>query len=380
MPRVLPVVLVAAAICVSHATAAELLQPCECGDLMIQVQEFTDVEWDLISKLGDKVDALDGALKVYALPSEDDAKAESDLPPVFGHALLDKPNRILNFDPKYELQEGVHYKIVLTLNDQKQSFSLYRQPIQRIPDTVVTDVYPTSDHLPENLLKFYIHFSAPMSFGGVYEHIDLIDQDGRHLERPFLEIAEELWDPTGTRLTLLLDPARVKRELVPHEEDGAILYAGRQYQLVIKSDWLDSNATPLKQSFIKTFTTVAADYTQPLPKLWRISPPAFGTSDPLQINVLESLDHAILSRGIKVIDSADQPVEGDVMLSDHETIWSFKPVEPWKSGAYRLKINERIEDLVGNSIAKPFEVDKFEQTESTAPTYRELSFKIGPSK
>lgn len=359
--------------------AAELLLPCDCDDLSIQVHQFTDAQWNLILELDDDTNALDRALEVYALP-EETSESETDLPTVFGHAMLEKQGRTLFFAPKYPLQEGVHYRIVLQLADQKQTFALYRPQPEQIPTTVVRAVYPTADRLPENLLKFYIHFSAPMSFGNVYEHIDLVDQDGRHLERPFLEIAEELWDSTGTRLTLLLDPARVKRELIPHEEDGAILFADRKYQLVIKADWLDATGTPLKDAFTKSFTTIAADYEQPNPAFWKIIAPRPDTTNVLQIDLSESLDHAIVTRGLTVIGTDGTEVDGETTLSEHETQWSFKPDLPWKAGEYRLRINERIEDLVGNSIAKPFEVDRFDQTETMVPTYRELPLEILSNK
>ena len=51
--------------------------------------------------------------------------------------------------------------------------------------TVVTQVYPTADRLPENQLKFYLHFSAPMSRGDVYKHIKLLDDKGKPLDLPF---------------------------------------------------------------------------------------------------------------------------------------------------------------------------------------------------
>jgi hypothetical protein len=63
-----------------------------------------------------------------------------------------------------------------------------------VPTTVVSQVYPTAEVLPENLLKFYVHFSAPMSSGHIYDHIRLIgDSTGKEVELPFLEIDEELW-------------------------------------------------------------------------------------------------------------------------------------------------------------------------------------------
>ena len=43
------------------------------------------------------------------------------------------------------------------------------------PETIVSQVYPTANSLPENLLKFYLHFSAPMSQGKVYSYIHLLN-------------------------------------------------------------------------------------------------------------------------------------------------------------------------------------------------------------
>ncbi len=51
-----------------------------------------------------------------------------------------------------------------------------------------------------------------MSRGDSYRHIQLRDAKGKAVELPFLELGEELWNPDMTRLTLFIDPGRVKRE------------------------------------------------------------------------------------------------------------------------------------------------------------------------
>ena len=79
--------------------------------------------------------------------------------------------------------------------------------------TTITYVYPTSGQLPENHLKFYVHFSAPMSRGEAYRRISRRRRT-RTASR-VLELGEELWDPAMQRFTLLFDPGRVKRRLVP---------------------------------------------------------------------------------------------------------------------------------------------------------------------
>jgi hypothetical protein len=114
--------------------------------------------------------------------------------------------------------------------------------------TVVTHVYPTADLVPENLLKFYVHFSAPMSRGHIYDYLRLLKEDGKQVELPFLEIDEELWDDTMTRLTIFIDPGRIKRGVLPLEDVGPALEAGKRYTLVIDRAWNDGAGKPLKES------------------------------------------------------------------------------------------------------------------------------------
>src|SRR5207237_1104835 len=94
------------------------------------------------------------------------------------------------------------------------------------PPTVVQQVYPSGDPLPENHLRFYVHFSAAMRQGEAYGHVHVLDASGKALDHPFLELDEELWDPQGKRLTLLFHPGRIKKGLKPREELGPILEAG----------------------------------------------------------------------------------------------------------------------------------------------------------
>src|SRR5206468_10702471 len=95
----------------------------------------------------------------------------------------------------------------------------------------------------------YLHFSAPMSRGEVYRRVRLLGEGDRPVDRPFLEIGEELWDPDGTRLTLLFDPGRIKRGLVPRKEEGPILEEGRAYTLVVDPAWPDAQGRPLRQGY-----------------------------------------------------------------------------------------------------------------------------------
>ena len=232
--------------------------------------------------------------------------------------------------------------------------------------TSVAHVYPSRDELPENLLRFYVHFSAPMSRGEVYERVHLLDASGIPLESPFLELAEELWDPSGIRLTLQFDPGRIKKGLKPREEVGPILEAGKKYSLVIDRGWPDAQGNPLTAEYRKAFTAVPADETSPDPKSWKIHAPAARSREPLEVTFPESLHHAMLGRVLAVTDARTELVQGQIEIDRGETRWRFTPDVSWTPGPYALVVDQSLEDLAGNNITRPFEVDVFQKVERRA--------------
>jgi hypothetical protein len=71
----------------------------------------------------------------------------------------------------------------------------------------------------------------------------------------------------------------------------------------------------------------------------------------------EPLDHALLQRLVWVEDQAGRPVAGEITLDDDDRSWSFTPHAVWHEGHHALVIDRRLEDLAGNRIGRPFEVD-----------------------
>ncbi|MFN4259464.1 MAG: Ig-like domain-containing protein [Gemmataceae bacterium] len=280
------------------------------------------------------------------------------------HAIVDG---VLRFQPRFPLTPGVTYRAVLrpsrlpghpAASDIRAEFALPKPKPDQL--TEVAAVYPTRDRLPENQLKFYIHFSAPMSRGEAYDHIHLLDATGKPVADPFLELGEELWDPAGKRFTLFFDPGRIKRGLKPREEVGPALEEGKSYTLVIDRRWADAQGFPLKESYRKPFRVLAPDDTPPDPKNWRIAVPAAGGDAPLQVTFPEALDEALLQRLLWVTDPQGQHVAGRVQVRDEETVWHFLPERPWLPGRYHLVVDTTLEDLAGNSVGRPFEVDLFQ--------------------
>ena len=208
------------------------------------------------------VDATPESLRVRV------AAAPREAPDVLGEAHAD--GAVLVFTPRFPLEHGLTYGVS---SGEDATLDLeFSLPAMRLEPLVeVTAVYPDGPELPANLLKIYLHFSGPMRRGEAYRRARLLDGSDARVEGAFLEIDPELWNPERTRLTLLIDPGRIKRGLVPHEELGPVLHPDRDYTLTVDSDWRDDRGAPLRAGFRHSFRTGAADATSPAPERWRES-------------------------------------------------------------------------------------------------------------
>ena len=87
--------------------------------------------------------------------------------------------------------------------------------------------YPTADVVPENQLRLYIHFSAPMGMKGGLDYVHLLDEQGKEVKDPFLPLDAEFWNDDRTRYTVFFDPGRQKRGIPPIAEMGRSLTEGQ---------------------------------------------------------------------------------------------------------------------------------------------------------
>ena len=314
-----------------------------------------------------------------------------DQPPMLG--AYEVAGDVVRFKPRFPLQRGVRYRAVFdgrklpgTAEKDVRLDATFLLPISQAgPPARVVAIYPSAAELPENLLRFYLQFSAPMSQGNSYGFVKLRDPTGAEVERPFLELPQELWSPDGTRLTLLLEPGRVKHGLVPRAELGPILTAGRTYTLTIDEKWPDAEGRPLQEAGRKTFRAVKADAGQPDPRSWKIEPPLARTREPLSVRFPKPLDQAMLQHVLRVFhlgasrgpSESRTEVVGTVRIADGETHWSFEPRDPWPSGRYALVVATTLEDEAGNSIGRPFEVDlNRPQPALTASAFVQIEFNV----
>ena len=214
---------------------------------------------------------------------------------------------------------------------------------------VVQAVYPSSQTVPENLLRIYIQFSSPMKTIGNIEKIKLLDENGDEVKNVFFNNAYELWNKEQTQLTLILDPARVKTGLGANAIFGRTLRPNSKYILSING-LEDVNHREMQESFKREWNVVPADYQIPNTENWQFKMPKLNSTDALIVSFPQILDYNSLKQRLLLTDSKKNPIEGLVKIKKQETEWHFSPKNPWPCGDYVLHVNSRLEDPSGNNL------------------------------
>lgn len=302
---------------------------------------------------------------VATLPSAEVASAELSLglvddatgkagPCVFGR--VNRTADEVQFTPRHRLVPGNTYRAELRLANGASAATDYRVPRREQSAPVVERVYPTSDQLPANLLKFYLHFSQPMREGEqIFDQIHLLDDAGKPIEGPWR--LTELWSDNAQRLTLYVHPGRIKTGVNLREQEGPVLLPGRKYTLVVTRDVRDNTGQGLADAFMKTFTTGPEVHAPIDLTAARLSPPAVGSREAVTLSFAQPLDRYLLARCVRVFDRDHQAVPGKVEITAAERRWEFVPDSPWRADEYRLRFDPVLEDLAGNSPDRIFDTD-----------------------
>ncbi len=262
------------------------------------------------------------------------------------------------FTPRFMLTVGTAYRATIVARGATVSQRLVVPPDR--PPAVPTRVVSVSglpDSVPENTLRFYLHFSRPMASGEGLKHVHLANNDGDPVPDAFLDLAEELWNPGHTRLTLIFDPARVKRELAPREALGPILEIGRGYRLTVDAAWPDYDGFPLGATFTKDFTATRADEAAVDPAKWKVDQSVPGL---IRVAFEKPLDAALADRMIRLVtpDGRAVPAQKGMSWGDAASWTTYRPKSnPLPPGEYLIRVDSRLEDHCGNRVGRAFEVN-----------------------
>jgi hypothetical protein len=224
--------------------------------------------------------------------------------------------------------------------------------------TEVRAIYPTAAEVPRNLLRFYIWFSAPMSEGYAAGHVRLVDAaSDEPMAGAVLPGGGELWSADRRRLTVLLDPARIKRGLAAQREAGYPLRRGEPFLVVVDDGFRDAVGGSLRGAAERRYAVGADERRRVDPGRWTVFAPSGGTREPLEVEFGRALDHGLLARCLYVTGPGGQPVAGGAEPGPGERSWRLTPGEPWAPGGHRLIVDPVLEDLAGNSVSRVFDRD-----------------------
>jgi len=325
------------------------------------------VEWSLYR--GDPCLRITGSrrdlarLRIY--PSELVAEARtSALPPLDGDYFADPDGSAVSFVPRLPFVGGVSYTVVGSDFDDVDPVAI-TWPARETGEctTRVVDIHPTTHEVPRNLLRCYVHFSDRMSEGLVASHVRVVDAEtGAPIDAALLPMEPELWDRARRRVTVLFDPARIKRGLAPHHEVGYPLRVGATVEVVVDDGFLDAAGRRLTGTHARRYV-VGPDVRGRVDcAAWHVTSPAAGSRDGLAVQFDRPLDHALLQHCLAVVrqDGAGprgEAAAGTVDVPIGEQSWRFTPSDPWAAGAYDIVVDTKLEDVAGNSVARVFDRD-----------------------
>ena len=292
------------------------------------------------------------------------------------------------FVPRFPFMDGMDYSLVIDAGvtdagmidagviaaggvESQEVWPVRRPSTPTVPATEVAAIHPTATELPVNLLRMYVLFSAPMSEGWAGRAIRVCREDtGEELEGVFLPSDPELWDASRRRLTMLLDPGRIKRGLVPNREFGYPLLEGAPVRVSVDAEFRDAGGQPLKASAARSYQIGPPLRSRIDPGGWRLIAPAAGSLHPLIVDFDRPLDHGLLQRCLWVRDAAGGTIPGQGESGAAERNWQFTPASPWAPGGYQLVVAPRLEDVAGNSPVRVFDRDISKPEESPAAAVR----------
>lgn len=291
----------------------------------------------------------------------------------------------VRFVPAFPFDAGREYTIDVTMTAIRGQTrppivgGLFSLPVAAVtPSTRVVAVDPTSDTWPANLLRVYLHFSAPMSRESGVGKIVLRDSDGIEVTEAFLPLEADFWSPDHLRYTVFFDPGRVKRGILPNRQRGRALVDGRAYTLEISKEWRDARGQPLADSHRHAFRAGPAVEQPMRVEDWMLSYVRVGTRDPLVVRFPWPIDRGLVERSLAVSTASGQAVAGKSSLEQGDVHWSFIPGDVWSDVGYRLVALPILEDPSGNQIGRAFEVD-MKADAPPSDVKRELTFRPGRS-
>ena len=258
----------------------------------------------------------------------------------------------IKITPRFALKAGTSYAVNIHLPNADYRLAIdMLTPDAKVPE--VTGFSPSQAVIPANTLRLYLHFSEPMARGQLLDAVSLIASDGTPIPSPFLNLETELWDPSQTRATLLLDPGRIKQGVGPNVQTGAPLQPGESYQVVVSQRLQSAAGVSLGGDVTLNFRVGPSERRTIDPENWQILTPVGNSRAPLTVVFDRIMDSGAVLRMLSLQDGAGRSLRGQITTDGGG--WSFAPMQVWQAGDYYLIVDPELEDVSGNTPSSPFD-------------------------
>jgi hypothetical protein len=221
------------------------------------------------------------------------------------------------------------------------------QPIATFGEMPIR-ISPQAKVLPANTLRFYIHFPRPGEAHFDRHQLWLLNEEEQVVQDPFLVLSQELWSLDGRRLTVLMEPRRIKRGFGADPSHDPALVIGKAYSLVF---------TALGQTVSHTFRVSDPVLKAINETAWRLVSPTVGSLDPAVVHFDRVMDAALCEDEIGILTPSREVVQTHVSLASDGTAAQLIPRHRWSTGEHRLVVSERLEDVCGNRLGEALDHD-----------------------
>ena len=316
--------------------------------LILPSQVNSNIEFTVKEQLGD----INPASLLQVFVGSQEMCCDGKSPMAGRYSVIDDT---VIFDPAFDFVTGQSYTVATRQADGSNDVTpeLKEFSIKSVNEAIkpeVLMVYPSGPTLPENTLRFYIHFSTPMKPHLSEKFIRLVDAEGNSDNTAFMKFKQELWSKDRKRLTLLMDPGRIKRGVAQNVRQGPALLEGNTYSIVVDAGWPSASGQQESPRFEKMFSVTSALRTLPDTELWKIESPEISTLKPLVIKFDRPFDNQLAQSSIRVFNQEGNLISGAVTVDSNEKIWRFQPEKKWQGDALQIAVDAQFEDVAGNNF------------------------------
>lgn len=260
------------------------------------------------------------------------------------------------FHPAFPLSPGLRYDV--HSGARCRSTFVVGSDVRTSSPARALALYPTADSLPENILRFYIYFSKPMAEGRFLEFVRLTRESTQQdLTGVFFDSVYELWSSDRRRLTVLVDPGRVKTGLRAHAQQGRAFRAGETYTLGVRAGWPTLDGQRLEEEARWSFRVAPEERSAVDPSSWQLEPISSAPRARLRLRFSRPMDHVSVAHFIAVVSPCGVRLSGRWRLEEGDRVAEWTPASPWAGALrdHRLRVVGRLEDVAGNNLNAAFD-------------------------